>query len=204
MGHGVRSVTNGVVAIMALAIAVAPAAAQFSSNAYDFLKAVKDRDGNKAQELLDKNPGTIALTRDDNGDNALHIVTKRRDLVWLQFMLAKGVPVDSKDRNGNTALVDAARIGFEDGENQLLQVGANTNIANNQGETALIVATQAHDIASVRLLLQYGADPRETDHIAGMSAIDYAKRDTRSAQILTLLQAVKPVVHKDIAGPSIN
>ena len=192
-------------AFVALTMAAPPLAAQFSSGGgYDFIKAVKDRDGNKAQEAIDKNPSTILLTRDDNGDNALHIVTKRRDLPWLQFMLAKGVPVDSKDRDGNTALVDAARIGFEDGVNQLLEVGASPNLANNRGETALIVATQAHDLGSVRLLLQYGADPRETDHVAGMSAIDYAQRDNRSTQILTLLQSVKPVVHKDVAGPSIN
>jgi len=192
-------------AFVALTMAAAPLAAQFSSGGgYDFIKAVKDRDGNKAQEAIDKNPSTILLTRDDNGDNALHIVTKRRDLPWLQFMLAKGVPVDSKDRDGNTALVDAARIGFEDGVNQLLEVGASPNLANNRGETALIIATQTHDLGSVRLLLQYGADPRETDHVAGMSAIDYAQRDNRSTQILTLLQSVKPVVHKDVAGPSIN
>ncbi len=204
MKRAVWGVGRGMIAVVALAMAATPLAAQFSSNAYDFLKAVKDRDGGKATELLDKNPGTIALTRDDNGDNALHIVTKRRDLVWLQFMLSKGVPVDSRDRDGNTALVDAAQVGFVEGENQLLQVGANANLANNRGETALIVATQAHDIESVRVLLQYGADPRETDHVAGLSAIDYAKRDPRSAQILALLQAVKPVVHKNLAGPSIN
>jgi ankyrin repeat protein len=203
MVRQVRNVTWAAAAV-ALTIAATPLAAQFSSAAYDFIKAVKDRDGSKAQEAIDKNPSTILLTRDDNGDNALHIVTKRRDLPWLQFMLAKGVPVDVKDRDGNTALIDAARIGFEDGENQLLQVGAAANLANNRGETALIVATQAHDLSSVRLLLQYGADPRETDHVAGMSAIDYAQRDNRSTQILALLQSVKPVVHKDVAGPSIN
>jgi len=204
MVRRVRSVTRAMVATAALTMTAAPLAAQFSSGGYDFIKAVKDRDGTKAQEAIDKNPSTVLLTRDDNGDNALHIVTKRRDLPWLQFMLAKGVPVDGKDRDGNTALLDAARIGFEDGENQLLQVGASPNLANSRGETALIVATQAHDLGSVRLLLQYGADPRETDHVAGMSAIDYAQRDNRSTQILTLLQSVKPVVHKDVAGPSIN
>jgi hypothetical protein len=57
---------------------------------------------------------------------------------------------------------------------------------------------------SVRLLLQHGADPRITDHVAGMSALDYAKRDSRSAPILKLLQDVKPVAKKQISGPTIN
>jgi len=201
----VRGGVSGIAVVVLLVMAAAPAAADmFGSDAYSFLKAVKDRDGAKAQEMLDKNPGTIVLTRDDNGDDALHVVTKRRDLTWMQFMLSKGATIDSRDRDGNTALIDAAQIGFADGVNQLLEVGAKANLANDRGETALILATQAHDIESVRDLLQYGADPGETDHVAGLSAIDYAKRDSRSAQILTLLQSVKPVVHKNLAGPSIN
>ncbi len=204
MVRRVGTVARTVVGIVAMTLATAPLAAQFSSSSSDFVKAVKDRDGNKATELLDKNPGTILLSRDNDGDNTLHIVTKRRDLTWMQFLLSRGVAVDGKDRDGNTALVDAARIGFEDGENLLLQVGASIDLANGRGETALIVATQAHDLGSVRLLLQYGADPHATDHVAGMSAIDYAKRDNRSTQILALLMSVKPVVHKDVAGPSIN
>jgi len=204
MVRRVASVGQAATAGIAMLLAATPVAAQFSSGAYAFIKAVKDRDGSKVQELIDKNPATILVTRDDNGDTALHIVTKRRDLPWLQFMLAKGVPIDTKDRDGNTALIDAARIGFAEGESQLLQVGASPNLANNLGETALIIATQAHDLGAVRTLLQYGADPRETDHVAGLSAIDYARRDNRSTQILTLLQSVKPVVHKDVAGPQIN
>ena len=202
-----RGVPSGmtVAMVVALLAAVTPAAAQFSSNAYDFIKAVKDRDGTKVQNLLNKSSSTIALTRDDGtGDTALHIVVKHRDLVWTQFMLAKGVPIDGRDRDGNTALFDAAQLGFLDGEQLLLQVGASVDLANNRGETPLIAATQAHDIGSVRLLLQSGANPKETDHVTGMSAIDYAARDNRSAQILTLLKSVKPVVHKDVAGPSIN
>jgi ankyrin repeat protein len=204
VGSG-RRVTTAVIIATALAMAAAPAVAQFSSAAYDFLKAVKDRDGTKVQDLLNKASSTIVLTRDDaTGETALHIVVKRRDLVWTQYMLAKGVPIDGRDRDGNTALFDAAQLGFADGEQLLLQVGATVDLANNRGETPLIAATQAHDIGSVRLLLQAGADPKETDHVAGMSAIDYATRDNRSAQILTLLKSVKPVVHKNVAGPSIN
>jgi uncharacterized protein len=205
MMRGGRSITTAVMAIVAFTVAAAPAAAQFSSNAYDFLKAVKERDGNKVQDLLNKPSSTTVLTRDDaTGDTALHIVVKHRDLVWTQYMIAKGVPIDARDRNGNTPLFDAAQLGFIDGEQLLLQVGASVDLANNRGETPLIAATQAHDIGSVRLLLQSGANPKETDHVAGMSAIDYATRDNRSAQILTLLKSAKPVVHKDVAGPSIN
>ena len=62
------------VAIMAVA---APAAAQFSES-FNFLKAVKDKDGAKATEILDKPGNTVVNTRDtDTGETGLHIVTNK-------------------------------------------------------------------------------------------------------------------------------
>ncbi len=190
---------------MALALVAAPAFADgMGSPGYNFIKAVKDRDGGKVMSALGA-PGTTVITsRDDNGDTALHIVTKRRDLSWMQFMLAKGAPTDARDRDGNTALVDAARLGFVDGEQQLLDIGAQVDLANNQGETPLIIATQARDLASVRELVSRGADPRISDHVAGMSALDYAKRDDRAGPILKLLQDAKPVAKRQVSGPTLN
>ncbi|WBO22598.1 ankyrin repeat domain-containing protein [Sphingomonas abietis] len=202
MKRGVRIFT---VAGLMLAGIAAPALSQgLTSSGYDFIKAVKDRDGNKVTAALSTPGNTIITVRDTNGDSALHIVTKGRDLTWIQFMLFKGAPIDGRDRDGNTALVDAARLGFVDGEQQLLQAGAQVDLANNQGETALIIATQAHDLASVRLLVAGGADPRVTDHVAGMSALDYATRDDRAGPILKMLQDVKPVVKKQVSGPTLN
>ncbi len=206
MGSGVRRSWVNLVAGIALAGLVVPAVAQdIVSPGYSFIKAVRDRDGDKVQKALDRPGSTVILSRDDaNGETALHIVTKRRDIVWMRFMLAKGVSINARDRQGNTALFDAAQLGFVEGEQQLIDLGASIDLANNRGETPLIIATQAHDIASVRLLITNGANPRETDHVAGMSALDYAKRDGRSDQILKVLEEAKPVVKKNVAGPSIN
>jgi len=112
--------------------------------------------------------------------------------------------MDGRDNQGNTPLLTAAQIGFVEGEQQLLDVGASVDLANNRGETPLIIATQMHDIASVRALILHGADPKNADHVAGMSAYDYAKRDGRSAAILKVLEEAKPVVKKKVSGPSLN
>lgn len=199
MKRGVRGL---IVAAMAAAGVAMPAIAQESATS--FLKAVKDRDGTKVTDALNTPGSTVILVRDDSGDDALHIVTKRRDLTWLQFLLAKGAPVDTRDRQGNSALIDAAQTGFPEGVQQLLAAGAQVDLANNRGETALIVATQARDLASVRELVQYGADVHATDHVAGMSALDYAQRDGRSPVILKLLQEAKPVAKKQVSGPTLN
>jgi ankyrin repeat protein len=189
---------------LALGLAV-PGHAQFQSDSTAFLDAVSKRDGTKVQELLDKNTtSTLILSRNSQGDTVLHVVAKRRDLVWLQFMLAKGAQIDARDRQGNTPLADAAQIGWVEGAQQLLDIGASVDLSNNRGETPLILATQAHDPDTVRALIMGGADPGIKDNVAGMSAHDYATRDGRSADILKLLDLAKPRPKKAISGPSIN
>jgi hypothetical protein len=54
----------------------------------------------------------------------------------------------------------------------------------------------------VRLLVQRGANPDKADHIAGMSARDYAKRDDRTGQILALLDAKADAAPQRQFGPA--
>jgi ankyrin repeat protein len=201
---GRRLPIGGLIAAVALIGLAVPAAAQFGgSPGYEFMKAVKDRDGTKVTDALGK-PGNTVLTyrEDGTGDTALHVVAKRRDMTWLQFLLAKGADPNLRDAQGNTPLMDAVRIGFSEGVQVLIDGGARVDVANDSCETPLIVAVQAHDIVTVRNLLTGGANPLAQDHVAGLSAVDYARRDGRSAAILKLLQETKPVEHKAVAGPT--
>src|SRR3546814_4134940 len=85
--------------------------AQFSDS-YNFLKAVKDRDGDKVINLLGE-PGTIINTRDStNGETALPIVIARRDAVWVNFLLGTGARPDLADHKGTTPLMLAAHLRF--------------------------------------------------------------------------------------------
>jgi len=188
-----------------VAALVAPTAvqAQFSES-FNFLKAVKDRDGNKVTEFLNK-PGSGAVivnTRDGStGETALHIVTAGRDATWLGFLLARGATPDIRDGRGNTALFIATQLGWVEGIQTLLARRAGVDVTNASGETPLIRAVQNRDLASVRLLLAAGANPNKPDNAAGLSAKEYAARDTRASAILKEINEAKPVAVKPVQGP---
>lgn len=189
---------------VALAAGAAPAAAQNFSNSYTFIKAVKDRDGTKVTEMTASPSAAILVNTKEasTGNSALHIVTTERDLNWLGFLTGKGARVDQQNKDGDTPLGLAARLGWTEGAQYLIGKQAGVNIANDRGETPLIVAVQRRDLPMVRLLLAAGADPRHTDNVAGLSALDYAKRDSRAASILKLLEA-PAARQREAAGPKL-
>lgn len=186
---------------LSLLVAAAPASAQFSDS-YNFLKAVKDRNGAKAMELLGKGGPTLVDTPDQStGERAMHLVVKERDLNWVGFLIQKGARIDLKDGQGNTPLMLASRIGFVDAARVLLARGAQVNASNSTGETPLILAVQRRDLAMTRLLLTQGADLAKRDTATGMTAREYAVRDGRSEAILRAIDETKPVPKRVISGP---
>lgn len=157
--------------------ALQPAAAQLlQSEGYTFLKAVKDRDGNVATEMLSE-PGTqIVNTRDiTTGENGLHIVALRRDLTWIRFLLQRGANPNVRDRTGTTPLQIAVRLGHVEGVEALIKGGAQVDISDSQGETPLMTAVHQRNPALVRKLLEEGADPDLNDN-TGRSARDHMQR----------------------------
>jgi ankyrin repeat protein len=171
----------------------APAAAQLGgSSGYDFVEAVRNRDGNKVQTLLRDHPTGLLDARGGDGNTALLISIAARDEEWTGFLLNQGADPNVAGNRGDTPLIAASRIGFDQAVEWLLSVGAKVDATNKMGETALIMAVQQRQTQIVRRLLAAGADPDKTDAAAGYSARDYAQRDTRSRDILQLIQAKKP------------
>jgi ankyrin repeat protein len=190
-----------IAAILALSCLAAPALAQ-NSQGYAFLKAVKDRDGTTVTNMLSEPGSTVVNTRDSHDETVLHLLVHDRDSTWLAFMLAKGARVDVQNQQGNTPLALAAQLGWIEGAQALLDRRASVDLANQRGETPLILAVHNNDIAMVRLLLSNGADPGHSDSAAGYSALDYAKRDAHSAQIVKLLELAPRPAAKSAMGPS--
>jgi ankyrin repeat protein len=71
----------------------------------------------------------------------------------VEELLGKGVPVDSTDDEGNTALLLAA-----EGEPEIVDIclkhGANVNHQNSEGLSALMCAVKYEDEAIITLLVE--------------------------------------------------
>lgn len=167
-----------------------PGAAQFSKS-YKFLESVRKKEGQEVTDALDQGGPTLINTRDlTTGQSALHIVTGRRDLTWMQFLVGKGANVNIRDAKGVTPLVVACSLNFVDGVEFLVSKGAHVDESNNAGETPLITAVHNRNPEMVKVLLAAGAKPNRADN-SGRSALDYAKLEG-SSNLVTLLEgAVK-------------
>ena len=202
--HGrARAGLAAIAALCGLALAV-PAQAQFSES-YKFLEAVRKKEGDKVNNSLNE-PGTqVVNTRDKTtGESALHIVTTRRDLVWMQFLVGKGANVNIRDARGTTPLVVAVDLGFVEGVDFLLGQGARVDDPNNTGETPLINAVHRRDIGMVRALLKAGGNPDRPDN-SGRSARDYALLDGKGSSMMNELENAPKAAaggNKKTYGPS--
>ena len=186
---------------MAIAVAglAAPAQAQFSAG-FSFLEAVKKKDGNKVEAAISEPGSTIINTRDvSTGETALHIVTGRRDLTWMSYLLQHGANANVRDVRGVTPLQLATNLGFTDGVELLVQYKADPSEANDAGETPLISAVHRHDLAMVRALLDGGADPERPDN-SGRTARDYARIETQDQILAAFDTRAKNQSSKPAAG----
>jgi ankyrin repeat protein len=186
-------------------VIASPAQAQYSDQ-YLFLKAVKEKDGDKIVELLSTPGSTLVNSRDlTSGESGLHIAVARRDLLWVRFLLQQKANPNIKDNRDVTPLVLAAQLGFADAVEVLVGAGAQVDIPNGTGETPLIAAVHKRDITIMRLLLRAGADPDRADN-SGRTARDYAKLDGPNSQLLAEIKAnEKPAGEREGArtyGPS--
>lgn len=183
-----RTIITVAIAGFGLALAV-PAAAQFYSAGYEFLRAVRDRNGTEATDMLNQ-PGTTVINSRDigSGETGLHIVVSRRDLTWTRWLLQEGANPNIADNRGRTPLIAATEIGFLEGVEVLIRAGAQVDVSNQTGETPLIAAVHARNIELMEILLEAGADPDRSDN-AGRSAREYASLPGVPPRLLATIEA---------------
>ena len=178
--------------VIVAALASSPAAAQLSgSDGEAFVAAMRDHEASKAVDLLEKPGSTVVNYKGGDGNAALHIAMHDRNPNWVGFLLGHNADPNIGDKNGDTPLILAARVGFTEGAARVLMYKPQVDKTNRLGETALVIAVQQRQSAIVKMLLEAGADPDKADHASGLTARDYAKRDNRSKDMLALIETVK-------------
>ena len=153
---------------LAMAMAAAPVAAQITgSDGEAFIAAMKEGGGGKALELVEKPGSTVVNYRGSDGLAGLHIAMRNRNGNWVGFLLARDADPDIADKNGDTPLIIAARLGYSEGAARMLMARPEIDKSNGLGETALIIAVQQRQPAIVKMLLEAGANPDKPDHASG-------------------------------------
>lgn len=194
------------VGIAALVLATASGAgAQLNySESYKFLQAVKEAKGQEVTDMLARPGASVVNARTrDTGEGALHIVVKRNDPTYVRFLLEHGADPDIRDNSGTTPLMLAVTQNSPACVDALLAHRADPNVANDNGETPLIRAVQMRNLGLVRALLKAGADPDQADHLAGMSARDYARNETRTPALLDAIENTPRPGRKAVSGPTL-
>jgi ankyrin repeat protein len=187
--------------IAALAGATASmATAQTKPDSESLLEAIDEQKNNDVVDLVTRKGGSVINSRGYSGMTPLTMAMRKRSSSYINYFLQEGADPNLAEKNGDTALMIAARLGYMEGVLTMLAARAAIDATNRQGETALIIAVQNRQVQVVRRLLEAGASPTRTDNASGLSARDYAARDRRSSEILKLFETIKPKP-KIIAGP---
>ncbi|KAI7908064.1 uncharacterized protein BX663DRAFT_482297 [Cokeromyces recurvatus] len=98
---------------------------------------------------------------------------------FLSKLTSLGLDIDAKDEdNGTTALIYAACFGKVEIAAALLSAGAQTDIQDSCGWTALMWATANHHEKLIKLLLDHGASA-QTKSANGRTVFDFVKRNDK-------------------------
>lgn len=96
------------------------------------------------------------------------------DLATLRRLLDAGVPVDTRDAQGRTALLAATHADRVDAARLLIQRGADVNAKDTLQDSPFLFAGAEGRLAILRMTLAAGADLKSTNRYGGTALIPAA------------------------------
>ena len=164
----------------------------------DIVKALLDRGVNLNAALTAPLPGRSGMdsgdTSLDSGTTPLMRAARAGDATVMRLLIAKGADPKLTTKEGNTALMFAAGIGYRDKNTRgsesealealkvSLEAGLSLSQANSRGETALHGAASRGADTIVQFLADHGADLNAKTR-QGFTPLDFALGKESAAQL---------------------
>lgn len=117
-------------------------------------------------------------------------ITMRGTPKIVASLLKKGANVNSADKNGVTALMNASRSCSPEVVTLLLDHHADVRAVDRAGNTALLYTAMGDNVEAMTALLKRGADAKVRNH-SGLGAIAIAKEAQKGIQAMRFPQAEK-------------
>jgi hypothetical protein len=139
---------------------------------------------------------------DPNGCTALHYAVLGPFEAAVALLLEHSAPVDARLPNGTTPLLLATmRLASDRSAHQrvveaLLAAGATPDVPDRDGHTALMVASRAGHIETVRVLCGHGASTEARDYREQRTAMQYACMFEQRGVVMLLRQQQQREVTK--------
>lgn len=115
-----------------------------------------------------------AATLDDTTGPQLLKAVRESNATLVTQLLRNGADINFHTREGNTALMTAAKIGDKPTIEAILNGSPDVNFRNQTGTTALMIAAKYGHMHVVEMLLENGADPSITNN-SGVLASRFAQ-----------------------------
>ncbi|KAH9258565.1 hypothetical protein BASA81_003067 [Batrachochytrium salamandrivorans] len=155
-----------------------------------FLDALHSSRWDVATEVAVEMGGDILRLVDNRGWNALHYAVWNDCPASLAVVLVSqlGIPINSRDRRGNTCMHDAA---FQNVNlvlvAALIDLGGDCNLANFQGETAVFEASYRSSAGLLEILLTKGRGDANVFTLAYRTPLISAVRERSNLYVIAKL-----------------
>ena len=158
----------------------------------------RNKSGNKTEGITPVSvstgiPDTVLISR-------IFEASLNGQLSQLKNLIDGGFDVNSRDKDGSTALMYAAYNGHVDVMRELILKGASINLQDSNGRTALMMASSGPFPAAVKILLDHQADPNITDREEHFTALMYAAAEGQTEIVRMLITYKADPKLKDIDG----